>query len=519
MPKLFLNNININLKLVFILFTLIPWITIVIFGNYYHEYWRDEVRALSIAMEATHWWNLFSGLKNEGHPGLWHLMLYIAVNITHSSISLPLVSGITALISVSIFLLKSPFNSLTKFLFTFSLLPIYEYSVMARNYGISMLLMFCYSMLITSKKNNNYIISLILSLLANTNIHSFIISFILGIYWISENFSLFNDKKILNIKNVLPIFIWMGGLLIALMTMLPDSQSVVIQTDAEGFFQRHITTFATFLKEPWIVFPSQYSNLDIAPPILKLLVMLLFLWGLASSKKLMLCLIFINIFFGYIFSSIYPPSLRHQGLLLICTLCIYWISLKQSNRSKANHLVSSFLIPIVLGIGCFSSYKSIKNEMVSIKSSNKALGDWISENQIYKDAILIGEPDYLLESLPYYSNNPLFKIRENKFGNVVKFTKDTKEDLTLHELIQGAETIQKLSNGTPVLLILGFPISINGGNNTIEDNRIINYSYNRKLIISEGDTEKLKKNTIYLKSFRNSSGDENYDVYLLQSNK
>ena len=46
-----------------------------------------------------------------------------------------------------LFIFRSPFPLPLKVLFVFSLLPLYEYAVMARNYGISMLLMFSFAAL------------------------------------------------------------------------------------------------------------------------------------------------------------------------------------------------------------------------------------------------------------------------------------------------------------------------------------------------------------------------------------
>jgi len=51
------------------------YLAVVVAGAYQHEMWRDEVRALSLAIESHSLPDLFAHLKNEGHPGLWHVLL------------------------------------------------------------------------------------------------------------------------------------------------------------------------------------------------------------------------------------------------------------------------------------------------------------------------------------------------------------------------------------------------------------------------------------------------------------
>jgi hypothetical protein len=56
-----------------------------------------------------------------------------------------------------------------------------------------------------------------------------------------------------------------------------------------------------------------------------------------------------------------------------------------------------------------------------------------------RDAIIIADPDYLLEALP--------------FGNVVKFTKKARLSIDLGDILATARTLQAES-GKPVLILL-----------------------------------------------------------------
>src|SRR5690348_347110 len=49
-----------------------------------HEFWRDEVRALSLVTEASSLIDLWHSLQDEGHPILWYLLLYVGFSATGS---------------------------------------------------------------------------------------------------------------------------------------------------------------------------------------------------------------------------------------------------------------------------------------------------------------------------------------------------------------------------------------------------------------------------------------------------
>jgi hypothetical protein len=118
------------------------WCALVVVGYVRHEFWRDEVRALSIARNATSLVDLMALMKNEGHPALWQLLLRGGFVLTSSRLVLPITSLVIAAAAMALLIFRSPLPLWLTALFVFGRLGIYEYSVVARNYGISMLLMF-----------------------------------------------------------------------------------------------------------------------------------------------------------------------------------------------------------------------------------------------------------------------------------------------------------------------------------------------------------------------------------------
>ena len=148
------------------------WSIITLTLIYHHAFWMDEVINLIFGIGADNTY----GIHGNGHPALWFLLLRGLFAVFHKVWVLPLASFIVAASAVWLFLFKSPFSLRFKVLFLCSNFALYEYVVMARNYGISMLIMFILAIIVTNKKIKENFTGPCLFFLCNTNILSVIIS-------------------------------------------------------------------------------------------------------------------------------------------------------------------------------------------------------------------------------------------------------------------------------------------------------------------------------------------------------
>jgi hypothetical protein len=148
----------------------VAWACVVVGVAIRHEPWRDEVRAYTIATSTATLGEMFGALRSDGHPALWHLLLRGAHAVAPVTAVLPAVSLLVAAAAVLLFVVRSPFGPLLRVLFPFSVLPLYEYSVMARNYGLSLLLCFVFASLYGARRR--LLLALCLVLLSNTNVHA-----------------------------------------------------------------------------------------------------------------------------------------------------------------------------------------------------------------------------------------------------------------------------------------------------------------------------------------------------------
>ena len=160
-----------------------------------HEMWRDETQAWLLARDSSNLIDLYQNLKYEGHPGLWHLCLFLITKFTHNPFFMQFFHILISTASVYIFVKISPFNIIEKTLFTFSYFSLFEYNLISRNYNLALLLVFVFCYLFTCK-NRNYILEFLsLAFLANTNIYGLIICLCLSITLIIDTVRLYKTGK------------------------------------------------------------------------------------------------------------------------------------------------------------------------------------------------------------------------------------------------------------------------------------------------------------------------------------
>jgi hypothetical protein len=75
----------------------------------HHEMWKDEIIAWLLARDARTPWEVFSIIKYEGHPGLWHLLLWPLAHLTWNPAAMQGLHVLIASAAVFVLLRYAPF--------------------------------------------------------------------------------------------------------------------------------------------------------------------------------------------------------------------------------------------------------------------------------------------------------------------------------------------------------------------------------------------------------------------------
>ena len=115
------------------------YFAVVLLGMWRHEMWRDEYQAWLFARDSASVRDLFANLRYEGHPPLWHLMLYGVTRFTVNPAAMQVVHLVLATIAAWLVLRHAPFSRLFRAAFCFGYFAVYEYAVISRNYSLGLL--------------------------------------------------------------------------------------------------------------------------------------------------------------------------------------------------------------------------------------------------------------------------------------------------------------------------------------------------------------------------------------------
>jgi hypothetical protein len=434
--------------------------------------------------------------------------------------------GVSTL-AVWLFLVRSPFPRWQKTLFVLGIYPLYEYSVMARNYGIAMLLLFCFAALYRERFRRPILTSIVVFLLAQTNAYGLVTaccllsSLLLEALLTGRLWNLPNGVFKLNGKLLVSISIMALGAVLAVLTILPDQASKVTSVSRLDFlrvehwlraFEQPTKVFGLGFGVDWF---TTHKNQQLA----WLLVWGLGLW-LLRRPFLFLAVAGAYAGMGAFASTVYGAVLRHQGTLFMLVIAMLWVDRslpapRYPIRIEWPKLVRKLFalfpqaaLTFFLVLQIPKGFTKIKRDYDNELSSAKRFGEFIASHREFERAIIIGDPDYLVESLPYYAKNDQYYPREARFKHYASFTQENRSLLSLAELVNTARTLKDNFN-VPVLIALNYKLGPRGPFN-------VRFSYGN-LHYSKEMYEDFAQSTRKVASFNEGRlTHEVYDVYALR---
>jgi hypothetical protein len=141
----------------------------------FHEPWADEAQAWLIARDLGIP-GILHQMGYEGSPPLWHLLLWVLTRLQIPYAALGAVSLGLMAAAMYAWLRWSPLPTPVRLLVPFTFYYQYQYAVVARSYALSTFLAFAAVALWRAKPVRVLHLGLVLALLAQTNMHGFMIA-------------------------------------------------------------------------------------------------------------------------------------------------------------------------------------------------------------------------------------------------------------------------------------------------------------------------------------------------------
>jgi hypothetical protein len=451
----------------------------------HHEPWEDEAQAWLIARDLDII-SIFKLMPYEGTPALWHMLLLPLAKSGLPYTSEFVLHLLIAIAAVTVFMLYAPFSRLTKVLFVFSYYMAYEYSIIARSYSLSILLLFLIATLYVKRFEHPIRYSLLIFFLFNTNVHSFFIAFSLTILFAWE---LRQSKVRGNLSKIAVLIMLIGGLLCFLQLLSPPDNF------SYGIFPEKIY-LAPFVAIAYAFFPwhaSNYFSIDLRLIAIVISFLMFFIIILSFIRKPAVMFILLMSFSGlfYIFTFKYPGALRHHGLILIILLFSMWISTYYSNsQSRLWELtsdinLSKFSVAIInfcLALSLLYALKIQYTDYKYIFSGAREMAGFIERNHLAEHILVAHQAPKIIALLPYLPGKKFWFAGIEDYGTVLKHNKKYFADTT----ISNSEVIRRAERAFPensnILLLLTTPLDfpeLNGFRLLYKVDKVFGYGLER----------------------------------------
>jgi hypothetical protein len=427
----------------------------------HHEPCGDEAQAWLIARDLDIG-SIFRQMNYEGSPALWHILLLPLAKTGLPYISESILHLIIAVSAVVVFIQYAPFSKITKLLFIFSYYMAYEYSIIARSYSLSILLLFVIAALYNKRFKYALWYSFLIFLLFNTNVHSFFIATSLTIVFAWE---LYRYKVKVNFAKISVFVMFMGGVLSFLQLLpQPDNMNYGIFTRIE--ILAPIVAIANAFY-PWIIDFFIPTNLRLIFMGFSFLIFFTVVLSLYKTPAVLFILSLSLSGLFYIFVFKYLGALRHHGLILIMLFFALWISTYYNNSQKIiSHMPSNINIPkisillinICLTMSLLYSLKTQYLEYQYIFSGAKEMSDFIRRNKLY-DYNIIAHPSQPASALlPYLPEKSFWYADIKDYGTFITYN----TNYLIGSNISDSEVIARMrkvfSEQSTILLLLTAPL-------------------------------------------------------------
>lgn len=211
----------------------VVYAVITLIGAINHELWFDEAQAWTIARD-----NDINGIirmmRYEGHPPLWHFILFIFSHIGFSCDIIPLISWAfsVATVALILFALKMPLPLKAAVVFSGGFL--FTNSVISRVYCLIPFFMCLIALLYPKRREHPVLFGIVVGLLAPTHICMCGMVGILGIFMLIDLFKELKTSSVKkNIFSIIGLLCAGAGVLMLVLPLIGSLSSNSITSDAE----------------------------------------------------------------------------------------------------------------------------------------------------------------------------------------------------------------------------------------------------------------------------------------------
>lgn len=382
-----------------------------------HEMWRDELNAFGIAMASPNLSSLAWHIHYEGHPWLWYFLVWVVSRFTASAIGLKVLQAAVGTAIYLIIGVGSPFSRVEKVLIFFCYFISFEYTVISRMYGVTLLLMLIYIRQRALYPQRVTSGALLLGLMASTDVMGMLLSaaFFVEFYFsalTAQNGPYAPSKRQLTIGACL----YFGITALAVVSLIPAPDMSWRTTGHPFEFaasgEHLMTGVVRYVVLPyfpifqpgsfWNAFAQHRTHRFIYFALFVPLVLGAYYFIFRRHRNLLLMMAVTTasaIAFGHL---VYMGSLRHYGITFLAFFAGIWLL-----RSRVPRLpwIAYAMLSLTAAGGVYAGFQAWQRPFSNAGPTAK----WLKANHL-ETATLVGTPDTLVASIAELLNRPIYML-------------------------------------------------------------------------------------------------------------
>ncbi len=377
----------------------------------HHEPWADEAQAWLMARDLSPFDLFVRYLRYEGTPGLWHLILMGPAKAGLPYFSLSLISGIIAAGGILLFLTCSKIPLMPRLLLPFSFFLLYQYAVVARSYVLMPALLFAIAAIYRDRARRIWLFTLLLCLLANTNLHGMMITLWLAmIYALEARREWCAMETACRRRHVAALAVFGTVISLLILQLFPPSDTAF----ATGLRPNTIDCLIFQGKTFWPDSLTLHGVPWFSVPVLAL--SLVWFWRHQALWEYALPVGGLLLFF-----ALKHVAAWHQGVLFLLWVFAVWIGCERHSvgiarggaRLRILDKVFPGVIVFVAAVGIWWSVRTIQCDLTGPYSGSRAAAAYIKAHNLRsKPIFLTNYHDIAL--LPYFQDNIYANLNDGR---------------------------------------------------------------------------------------------------------
>jgi hypothetical protein len=388
------------------------YVALIFYAGIDHAMWRDEAQAWLIARDAEGLGGVFRNLRYDGHPALWHTLLFILSRFGDDpNLMLALNFAIMATMAALV-LWFMPLRIWERVLFPFGYFMLFEYGVKGRSYGLGGLLMVLLCLAWPARGRRPWLIALLLALLANTQVLFMIATIAIICALLVEHLLRRPGAMPSSASVMLALAIVVASWVLALWTFNPPADT--------GFaVDWYVTLTSDRLQTALTALPAVFGDRDAVPQWLAIAVMVATLWSIrrAPAAATWLFLSVTGILgFGYIKHA---PAMWHHGVVFLTWLAAIWVArMEAPGRSgPVDHIILSACVTVVLAFQACYGTSTYRAEIYRPYSNARAVASFIAAKGWTRN-VIAALPDQTVSAvIAYLGAKRFYFLNGGRFGS------------------------------------------------------------------------------------------------------